>query len=387
MLMRLGEEERAQAGARRGLQDRSVQRPRQQHAQGAGSARRLRDARDRALSHQVRSAPRTRSLARYMGRLAGRGLSAAGQADGLRAAGEVAVRGLQQGEEHRRPRLVQRPDGGLAAHPSDRRLRRQDRGPAIAQRRRAAIQLGPRAQARVRARHQLAADRLQHSALVHRGLGRARTRAIRGRKRGTTCCVEALAAGQAVQSGHDQSRLHPPALERRVDAGLLPGRAVRPVHARAVRRRRDRQDAGRLCRQPDHAARRSSALSSVAGRFRAAAIASSSTNDRGALAAVDGQDAEIDPGRRAKGVAKNPSDRRGLLARLAQAQLARTQLRRGAPLADAALAIEPRNGAGQLRPGPAAPAGRREQTRRWRGSKGRSIARIRRRTCWPCWPV
>ena len=92
------------------------------------------------------------------GPVAGRSLSAAGAADGLRAAGEIAVRDFQPGQEHRRPRLVQRADGGPAAHPSDRRLRRQDRGPAIARRRQAAVQLGPRAEARVRARHQLAAD-------------------------------------------------------------------------------------------------------------------------------------------------------------------------------------------------------------------------------------
>ncbi len=106
--------------------------------------------------------------------------------------------------------------------------------PCKRQRGQAAIQLGPRRQARVRARHQSTTDRLQHSALVHRGPG--------GAQRGlsASAVVERIAGGelcqgQAVRSRHDQSRFYSPALQRRVDAGVLPGRAVCPVHVGAVR--------------------------------------------------------------------------------------------------------------------------------------------------------
>ena len=108
---------------------------------------------------------------------------------------------------------------------------------------RQAVQLGPRAQARGRPRHHAAADRVQHPPLVHRGPGR--------RERGLSPApgVEQDAPGagagalQAAQPGHDQPRLHPPQRARRPADGLLPGPALRPVHAQAVRRRRADQDA------------------------------------------------------------------------------------------------------------------------------------------------
>ena len=74
-------------------------------------------------------------LARYMGQWLEEVYPQLVEQMGFAPAGQVAVRSFQPGQEHRRPRLVQRAHGRLAAHPSDRRLRRQDRGPAVAQRR------------------------------------------------------------------------------------------------------------------------------------------------------------------------------------------------------------------------------------------------------------
>ena len=51
---------------------------------------------------------------------------------------------------------------------------------------------------------------------------------------------------------HDQPRLHPPQRARRPPDGLLPGPALRPVHAQAVRRRRPDQDARGLSPRPHH---------------------------------------------------------------------------------------------------------------------------------------
>ena len=50
-------------------------------------------------------------------------------------------------------------------------------------------------------------------------------------------------AVQAPEPRHDQPRLHPPQGARRPPDGLLPGAALRPLHAQAVRRRRPDQDA------------------------------------------------------------------------------------------------------------------------------------------------
>ena len=64
-------------------------------------------------------------------------------------------------------------DGRHALDPDDRRVDRRDGGDGLAHVSPHSVQLGPRAAARVRARDHRAADGLQHSALVHRGAGRA----------------------------------------------------------------------------------------------------------------------------------------------------------------------------------------------------------------------
>ena len=149
---------------------------------------------------------------------------------GLRAAGEVAVRDLQPGPQLQRPCLVQRPHGRAAVHRHGGRLCRADGRHGLAQRHAPEVQLGPGPAARVRARRQSAADRLQHPALVHRGAGRA-------------------AGGPAAAGGLERDAGPPgkagtlfdldtinlafirPKDPERLDPGLLPGGAVCRVHA------------------------------------------------------------------------------------------------------------------------------------------------------------
>ena len=308
-----------------------------------------------------------------------------GPADGLRAAGEVAVRGVQQGQEHRRPRLVQRADGRLAAHSSDRRLRRQDRGPAIAHRGRAAVQLGPRAQARVRPRDQLAADRLQHSALVHRGAGRAERGLSAAAVVERRCWSAHVAANKlfnldTINLGfirphssdewtlaYCQAELYAEyMLERFGDdaiAKMLAAYADNLTTPEALARsfdvpQADFEDGYRAVRR----------------------------QDRGRIARPRPQ-ARNGAGGRAEGAGQEPARSRSCWPDMAQAQLGRKNYAEARRSADAALADRTANGAGPLRPGPAAPAGGRERARPWRGSKARWIATIRRRICWPCWPA
>ena len=65
-----------------------------------------------------------------------------------------------------------------------------------------------------------------------------------GPRSGTRCSWNACPTrAQALEPRHDQPRLHPSQRARRPPDGLLPGPALRPVHAQAVRRRRPDQDA------------------------------------------------------------------------------------------------------------------------------------------------
>ena len=96
--------------------------------------------------------------------------------------------------------VVQRPDDRPAVPGHRGGQHRPDRGHGLAQRAggSASVQLGPRAEARVGPRFQLAADAVQHSALVHRGTGRVE----RGHAAAPAlerAAANAGAAGQAVQ--------------------------------------------------------------------------------------------------------------------------------------------------------------------------------------------
>ena len=107
----------------------------------------------------------------------------------------------------------------------------------------------------------LAADRVQHPPLVHRGPGRRERGVPPARRSGTRCSWSACRPREAAEPRHDQPRLHPPQGARRPPDGLLPGAALRPVHAQAVRRRRPDQDARRLPPRPDHRPGRSTTAS------------------------------------------------------------------------------------------------------------------------------
>ena len=108
---------------------------------------------------------------------------------------------------------------------------------------RGTVQLGTGAHPRSRSRDHLATDRVQYPALVYRG--------PRRRKRGlpAPAGLEPAAArarsqaNQALESRYDQPGIHQAQRARRPPDGLLPGPALCPVHAQAVRPRCTDQDA------------------------------------------------------------------------------------------------------------------------------------------------
>ena len=172
--MRLGDEAKARQLLEESLRARSVQRPRSNTLKVLEVLDGYGTSRDRALRHAVRSRPGRAARAATPPAPGGRVYPEVVEEARLRAARQVAVRDLQQRQGHQRTRLVQHPHGRAAVHRHGGSLRGQDGGDHVAQRRaRRSVQLGARAQARVRARREPAADRLQHSALVHRGARRA----------------------------------------------------------------------------------------------------------------------------------------------------------------------------------------------------------------------
>ena len=123
----------------------------------------------------------------------------------------------------------------------------------------------------------------------------------------------------------------------------------------------------------------------VAGRFRAG-LSRVRRQDRGRLAGRRAR-ARNGAGRRAKGAGQEPATIPMLLAQLAQAQLGRRNYPEARRSADAALADRAAQRRWPTTCGPGCTCWWAKTRRRSRGSKGPSIATIRRRTCWRCWPA
>ena len=267
--------------------------------------------------------------------------------------------GQDQDRDHEEPPVVQRPDDRPAVRPHGRRLHRAGRGPGQPARHPGAVQLGARADSRGHPRHHLAADRIQHPPLVHRGPGR--------RERGLPAApgVEPDAAGaraqtkQALEPRHDQPRLHPAQRARRPPDGLLPGPALRPLHAQAVRRRRLDQDAHGLSPGTDDRPGDRRLLPRRKARLREGLSVLSRRGD------------QDDPHPRQRGAdqvlaarapAQGEARRSRLERRMAYEHFARRDFKEARPVRRQGAQAQAAPSAGQLRQGPAPGDDRRQTT-------------------------
>ena len=110
--------------------------------------------------------------------------------------GYVAA-GPDQDRDPEEPPVVQRPDDRPAVRAHGRRLHRPGRGPGQPQGHPGPVQLGAGAHPRAGPRHHLAADRVQHPPLVHRGPGRRERGLSRGPRSGTGCSWSACPAASS----------------------------------------------------------------------------------------------------------------------------------------------------------------------------------------------
>ncbi len=132
---------------------------------------------------------------------------------------------------------------------------------------RSPVQLGPGAHPRGDPRDHPAADRVQHPPLVHRGPGR-RERGLPPAAGVEQDAARARPGPEAPEPRHHQPRLHPAQGARGPPDGLLPGAALCPLHAQAVRRRCPDQDAHGLPPRPHDRPRHRRVLPRREGRLR-----------------------------------------------------------------------------------------------------------------------